>query len=254
MTAINIVARPDDNAIYLLTDAAVYSKADGIAAFHSKTYTVPNWPGAVVSNGNANAGLILSYAMAQTFSGADVAFDTFVATANHTLPEYLEGTDFPGGGEIILCGLSRERKRLEVYSFRLDDTLPDGVTPDEVEEAVKAGFYAERPGQLLELPDVVMTPVPPAQMSIDANYAGIKPGDTEEQIIWTMRKHMAMQRHMPPEKNISGIGGFATLTKISLDGITQRVVDRWPEDRIGGRLTPPPIDWRAWHAENPRPV
>ncbi|MBN8963033.1 MAG: hypothetical protein J0H71_18015 [Rhizobiales bacterium] len=253
MTAINIVARPDQGAIYVLTDAAIYTKADGVSAFGLKAYPVANWPGLVTGVGNANASLILAFALAQTFGGEDVAFDTMIATSDMSMPEYLAGTKFPGGGEIIICGISKARNRPEIYSFRLDDTIPPGVTPAEIKEAIKQGFYAEKPGQLLKLPDNVMTPVPPLQLSLAANYEGIKPTDTEDQVIWSMRKHLTMQRHMPLADDVSGIGGFATLTKITADGITQRIVDRWPEDQIGGLIRPARIDWQKWHADNPRP-
>jgi hypothetical protein len=53
--------------------------------------------------------------------------------------------------------------------------------------------------------------------------------------------------------DIGGIGGWGELTSISKDGIEQRVICRWPSDRLGAPLVVEPIDWAAWHKANPKP-
>ncbi|MBP1290384.1 MULTISPECIES: hypothetical protein [Bradyrhizobium] len=52
---------------------------------------------------------------------------------------------------------------------------------------------------------------------------------------------------------LGGVGGFAELTTVSRDGVTQRIIDRWPGDEIGGPLHPVPNDWTAWRRLNPAP-
>jgi hypothetical protein len=71
-------------------------------------------------------------------------------------------------------------------------------------------------------------------------------------VVWSIRKIIEMQRHMnlPPE--IGGIGGFAQIATVSAIGIEQRIIQRWPEDRVGAQLRPAPINWAEWHASNPR--
>jgi hypothetical protein len=71
-------------------------------------------------------------------------------------------------------------------------------------------------------------------------------------VLWSMRKVLAMQRHMKRPDGLGGIGGFGQLTSISADGITQRIIERWP-DVLGAPLRPGPIDWTRWHADNPKP-
>ena len=55
------------------------------------------------------------------------------------------------------------------------------------------------------------------------------------------------------EMGLGGVGGFAELTTVSRDGVTQRIIDRWPGDEIGGPLHPVPNDWTAWRRLNPAP-
>lgn len=53
--------------------------------------------------------------------------------------------------------------------------------------------------------------------------------------------------------DIGGIGGFGELTTVSADGITQRIVERWPADALGAPLRHGPLDWAQWHRDNPKP-
>jgi hypothetical protein len=62
-----------------------------------------------------------------------------------------------------------------------------------------------------------------------------------------------MQREISLPAGIGGIGGFAELVSVRLDGISQRIVDRWPADKIGAPLHHSPIDWPQWHRDNPKP-
>jgi hypothetical protein len=48
------------------------------------------------------------------------------------------------------------------------------------------------------------------------------------------------------------VGGFALLTTITKDGITQRVVHVWPEDKVGEVITPAPVNWPQWRAKHKR--
>ena len=38
-----------------------------------------------------------------------------------------------------------------------------------------------------------------------------------------------------------------------MDGITQRIIDCWPDDKIGAPLHHEPISWGEWHQANPKP-
>jgi hypothetical protein len=44
-------------------------------------------------------------------------------------------------------------------------------------------------------------------------------------------------------------GGSALMTTVSEMGVTQRVVRRWPEDKVGEVIVPHEIDWAAWRGD-----
>jgi hypothetical protein len=62
---------------------------------------------------------------------------------------------------------------------------------------------------------------------------------------------MQMQRESLIDYNgqdICAVGGLALLSTVARGGtITQRVIHRWPEDKIGELMQPQPItDWKQW--------
>ena len=114
-----------------------------------------------------------------------------------------------------------------------------------------SGCYGP-PLKLVKLPNVVMTPTADDQV-IPAGYEGIDIDADEESVLWSMRKVLTMQRHCKLPDNIGGIGGFAVVTTVSAEGIRQRILDRWPADKLGTQLRPGPLDWDRWHLNNPKP-
>ena len=65
---------------------------------------------------------------------------------------------------------------------------------------------------------------------------------------------MEIQRHEEVE-GAHWVGGGAFLTSIDRNGVTQRVVHQWREDKVGEFIAPLPIDYDAWMAaRSPAPV
>lgn len=48
------------------------------------------------------------------------------------------------------------------------------------------------------------------------------------------------------------IGGYALLTSVSRDGVSQRRVHTWGDDKVGQLIKPGPIDWKAWRLDRER--
>lgn len=244
MTAVVIAAQPNRGCIHVATDAAIYNRNDQcVVRFQSKVYPVPNWPGLVTATGNVGAASHFTWWLTERFQ----TWDALIEGVESALPDIAAKFTYGLGADIILAGVS-ERRGPEIYSFRTDDSLPLTATREEVEAS---DCYAE-PLKLVRLPDVVMTPVP-ADMVIPAHYEGIEVDGDPDAVIWSLRKIIEMQRHTELPAGIGGIGGFATVATVSRDGITQRMMQRWPEDRLSTLLRPAPIDWKRWHRDNPKP-
>jgi hypothetical protein len=240
MTAIVIVAQPKHGCIHIATDAAYYTKEQSVVAFSGKVYPVPHWPGALANVGNAAASPLFGWSLAQDRP----TFDDVVAISEPNLQAYSTAWHLPSHAEMIVAGLSAERGP-EAYAFRTGDMMAPGET--------EAGpQYEDAPFRLVKLPEWVMTPMANDQV-IPANFEGIDVDADPDEVVWSIRKVLEMQRQTQLPEGVGGIGGFGSLTTISAEGIHQRIICRWQEDQIGGPLRAPPIDWDQWHRDNPRP-
>lgn len=235
MTAINIVAQRDQ--IHVLTDAAQYRDGN-VVCFASKTATMPQWPGLITCTGSAFNVALFRSALGELFSN----WDDMVAGAEPGLLRGLARDYAISSSMVTFVGISATRGP-ESYYFENDAPLPAHIPEHDRE-----------PYALVKLPDVVMTPAVTDDLTIiGAGWEGIDVDADPELVIWSMRKHLAMQRAMPLPDGIGGIGGFAELTTISTDCITQRSVDRWSEDKVGAPLRHGPVNWSEWHRRNPKP-
>jgi hypothetical protein len=77
---------------------------------------------------------------------------------------------------------------------------------------------------------------------IDANLA-------PPEIVRRLRKLIEIQRSMTADGK-HWVGGFVEHTVVTPDSVSQRILHRWSEDRIGDLIRPAPIDWDAWTAEH----
>ena len=240
-----IVAKQRDR-IHIATDAAIYRQGEGVVAFGSKVTTVPHWPGCITGAGNAAAGPLFAPALGRLFSTWDLMIDGWTNAIQEI--QNLAGAFELSHATIIMAGIS-EKRGPESFTFQTTLTLPPGTTAEEAE----ASPYYQPPFALVKLPDVIMTPVCPPEMSIAAKYEGIDVEADPDVVAWSMHKVIEMQRHMPLPYGVGGIGGFAEIATVSERGVTTRVLHRWPEDKIGGPLRPKPTNWSRWHIENPKP-
>jgi hypothetical protein len=244
MTAVIVATQREAGCVHIVTDAAYYTREGVVESFASKAHSVAHWPGAVMSVGNGAAGPLFGWHLAQEFR----TFDDLVAGIESALPSIALAHKLPSGAELIFAGVSKDRGP-EAYACRTDDdSLPLGMTREEAEASL---YWAERPFKVTRLGEVAVNPVVDNDTVIAAHFEGVDlDGDTET-VMWGLRKLLTMQRDMKL-KNI-GIGGFGQCTTISSAGVVTRMLVEWNEDRVGGHLHYPPIDWARWHAENPKP-
>lgn len=245
MTALAVLTQPARGVCFMVSDAALYDSESGvIVRFDNKTAVVDHWPGAVSNSGNADATFLAVEALGAAFP----TWDAMVDGAEDLLARVVPSWSLRSGADVLLAGISAKRGP-EAFTFRIDDTLPETASRAD---AAASKYWANKPFQLVRLGRLVMTPVPDDQI-IPADWEGIADDADDASVEWSMRKLLTMQRHMALPDSIGGIGGFATITKVTAGGVEQRTLIEWPEDQTGGWIRPPRIFWRRWHIDNPRP-
>lgn len=242
MTALVCLAQPKHGLMHVATDAALY-RDGSVVSFANKVEPLAQWPGLITATGSAFNTTLFRSGLAEKFS----TWDDMVAGSEAELPTMVKDYGMTWS-TVILAGISKERGP-EIYHFTNDAPLPEHISADEM----AASPYYSDPYRLVRLPDVIMSPPVPSDVVIAADWEGIDPGTDPDLIPWLMSKHLTMQRCMPLPDDIGGIGGFAELTTVSVDGITQRIIERWPEDQIGAPLHHGPCDWDFWRKQNPKP-
>lgn len=246
MSTTVVVCQPRHSLVNVATDAAMYRQDQSVVAFGSKVAPIAHWPGCVTGLGNAAAVPLFAWQLAQQFA----SWDEMVANGADAMSRLADITESYGlnHASVLLAGISAQRGP-EAYTFQTTVELPPGTTREEAE----ASPYFQPAYVLTKLPDVIMSPVTPPEISIAAAYEGIDTNADPETVVWSIRKVLAMQRAMPLPDGIGGIGGWAELTTVGADSVTQRVIERWPNDKTGAPLHHGPIDWDKWHADSPKP-
>lgn len=248
MTAINIVAQPKFGCIHIATDAAIYETGIGVTSFSAKVFPIPHLSAVITGVGARNPIFAFASVLSMTTAAENTSFDAMIAAAPAVLPALAQSCEWPLGSQINIAGLS-ETRGPESYVFRIGDDLPVTVTRDEAE----ASPYWGAPGQLFLLPNEISTPGAAFSDIIASDYEGIDVDDDPEIVIWQMRKLLELQRQLAWSISHGAVGGFGQITTISADGITQRMLQRWPDAAGAGDIFPAPIDWKQWHLDNPKP-
>jgi hypothetical protein len=233
MTAINVLRLHD--RVVLATDGASYDPDDGtVLAFINKAWPVAHWPGVVTCRGDSLAGPLLAFVLGNTFG----SFDAFVAgiegraeDIHDRVAPYLDTvTDV----DLVAAGWSADRQRPESFYMRLGSQEVPGMTDSQVKEAIAAGSVAPDAYRLTELPRRAFGP----------NVTGLGVVDTdamdEGELFAFLRDVLERQRADPfdpgnGEPPFSIVGGHATATVITAEGVSQRVFHRWP-DVVGERI------------------
>lgn len=243
MTAINIVAQPDHRCIHVLTDGAVYEQSDArVVAFGPKACPVPAWPGVIATRGDWLPAAVAEVFIAHTYATFDDLVDGIEDAIASNEPPITAAIEF------IFAGWSEERQAPEAYLLRTTGALPPGMTEEQVAARVAAGGVGIAANKLIRLPDVAFGPMIPTDepMRADAGYTGINKSKAPEAVIADMLIGVEIQRRLPraPGRLGSIVGGSATITTVTPNGITQRVLRRWP-DVVGAYIEPEPPDWPA---------
>lgn len=238
MTAINVVCQKQHNCLHLVTDGATYTNEGILVGLGTKVFTEPNWPGVVAGRGSAIAVPLLGAALSNSFA----TFDAMIDNIEIVLEGMVKYYGIKGDAELIIAGFSERREGPESYLIKTSDALPFGIAPGKA----KASGFVPDAFKLLRLPDIVNGPVAQKEVVIAAAFEGFTTNDEPAFVVAGLAKLIEIQRHSIYDDGIHWIGGYAQLTTINSAGIHQRILQRWPEDRIGELMKPAPIDWENW--------
>ncbi|WP_454647796.1 hypothetical protein [Bradyrhizobium liaoningense] len=238
MTATNIIISPKHQAIHVTTDAASYDRNGVLAGFVPKFYTVPGWPGGIAIRGMTIATPVLGYELTNAFA----TFDDLVECIEIVLPSIVNRWQFTDHIEMLFVGFSEARGGPEAYVIETTDQTPIGVP-----EGTK-GEYLPEPFVLQRLPNVIVGPVIPGEIIMEAWFEGLSEDDEPAVLENKLRKVIEMQRHALFDDRIHWIGGYAQHTTITREGIIQCRLQDWrSEDQIGQLIKPALIDWPRWN-------
>lgn len=225
MTAINVFRQYA--RLSIISDAAAYDREGYVLAMASKCFPIPHLRAAIATRGTC----LVTALYAAQFGCRFQTFDEMVSRGS-TFAEEVYDLNFAGiaaSGEpeidMVVCGFSESRGRPEVYMLSSTD---------------RHGF---EPWTLVEVADPVLAMPEPTAEHIDTMPF---PSDAEriEPVkygIHLLEGQRALKLPIAVDSDDASyhlVGGFALLTTITLDGVTQRIVHRWDEDEVGKRIEP----------------
>ena len=250
MSATNVACQRRHNCVHVVADRAVYAADGTVTGFRNKIHTV-GW-GAITGRGNSALLDWLSEHIGNWFG----SFDDCVAGIEEGFGDLLYMAPVPAEEkrslELIIAGLSESRSGPESYVVHATDELPPGGA-DALDRQRELGVECVVPcgGRLTKLPPFVAGPVCTPDMVLAAGYSGIDLDGDPADVIATLHLIIEMQRH--DAAAMAGqylIGGGADLVTISPDGIFRSTLACWPEDEVGQKINPQPINWPEWRAAN----
>lgn len=255
MSAVNVLVQPRQG-VHILSDGLGYRPDGVIVRIGPKCFTIPNANCAIASMGAGSAALVFGYDLGSEYS----TFDEIVENAEKAIPgiyqrhkKTFDQAQF-SDVQLFIAGWSDERDQAEAYAMLVTDG-----SSDEHWRKMHASedAFAFEPFKLQRIDDYACNPGVEIETMKAAHYP--VRGTTLEEIVANtdpqvdLLHMMEMQRRMetPLRAGLDlhyWVGGFALLTSVTRDGITQKVLHRWSEDRVNDVVTPQPIDWAAWRA------
>lgn len=237
MSAINGFVRSD--AAFLMADGLSYIGGLPDATLLNKTNKLYGVNAVVASTGPAAFGEWLAGRLAYR------SFDELVELADLQIKHFFEryAREYRENDMVscvALAGWHEREQRPAIYVIDLE-TTGSPVATRIAEQDKHGGKYAV--SDLTET-SVFSVPCPTKLEFANAGYdlcADLERVDPAEYLLHAMEIQRQTQfggRHV--------VGGQAVLTTVTAEGVTQRVVHRWEEDKAGEPIKPRPIDWEVW--------
>ncbi len=256
MTAVVIAIQK--RVVHIATDGLSYDKDGTVVEVSPKCWALPALNAAVACMGPCLANIVTAAEFTKRFSSFDDMITGLgeamskIYTANLSL---FSGSGIPDT-RIYVAGWSETRNRPEAYSmFCIPPESLEYWHQSREKQVAQHGeaVIADEPFKLVALDDVIINP--PFAGGLTGEQCGFEVtkstmADTlDHEVDLVVMLQMQRLREEPLRPGLpttSKVGGHALLTSIDANGIRQRVVYRWPNDKIGEKIAPEhDIDWKA---------
>lgn len=237
MSAMVFLAQPD--AVHLMTDAAVYDPNGVIQFFEDKTDVIREAGCAINTMGGLPWGAMFEVNIRSEFDSYDAVFAGIERLARDLWENCRHEVSWRDKkAQLFVIGYSHAKQR------------PEGFTVAVCSEADAEGKQLTPFKPDLLVVDMLPNPLPSGEELFLADYRApdVSACDAETELL----NFMLIQRTFKFDSLPGGpycVGGWASLTSATADGITQKRVHEWPEDRVGELIRPKPLNVAAWRAE-----
>ncbi|UPJ53345.1 hypothetical protein IVB30_19735 [Bradyrhizobium sp. 200] len=240
MSAINAIVTP--SASYMISDGLRYNNGEVTCVDYDKSFVLRGMRAAVAATGDAKTGHFFRAAIEGEFTH----FEDVIAAGSEFFVEGFKAFAhrFCGGNAVsnaVLIGWLESENRPAAFAIDLQEGLGKwGGASRSVPDA-QNGVLGEHP--------IIASPCPSLEELLAAQYPIGSAGDgvsPEAKLLHMLE----VQRRMRADDGNYYVGGHALLTSIDASGVRQRVVYRWPNDKVGEVIGPErDMDWKAFRRE-----
>ena len=238
MSAINAIVTP--TAAFMISDGLRYNNGEVTCVDFDKSFVLRGVRAAVAATGDAKTGFFFRAAIEDEFK----RFDDLVSAGSAFFVEGFRAFAhrFCGGNavsNVVLIGWLEGENRPAAFAIDLVEGMCQW-------RGVSSGG-CDAHGTLEEHP-VIAAPCPSLDEMLAGGYPLGAAGDCVDPESKLVRM-LEIQRRMRADDGKYYVGGLATLTSVTANGVAQRVVHRRP-DKVGEVIKPEPVgDWRVFRRE-----
>lgn len=239
MSAVNVIVQR--SAVHVMTDGLLYINGEVAGVDFCKC--VPLKGKRAVVSGFGPAGFLY---LAATIFDDYPSFDAIVSLGSAYFDElfnqYLkQGNGDVGVAALIFAGWKETENRPACYAIEFEAV---GAKSEWVRRNNPNAREEDTCRALAELP-MIAAPMPAVEDLTSSGWPiGIDPDSRDVEL--DLLHLIELQRRKVMDDGKCYVGGEALLTTIRVDSVSQRVVHRWDEDKIGKQVVPLPIDWTIW--------
>lgn len=260
MSACNILFQRQRKAVHMMVDGAGYDANGVVLSISQKAFALPTLHAAISSLGIGMAGQLFAIQLERHFT----TFDDMIERIEGVAPGIYESLLDVGIGTVTdvaltIIGWSEAEAGPAAYTLLMNEPESEAyIRERNARHDAEFGAGARVGGAAFTLSRCDFSTInpPPVRPLTDLEFPDYQFVDDLGEIanpeidllhiLEAQRRRKFATR--PGCDEAHKVGGLALLTSITKDGVSQKVVHRWLEDRVGETIKPLPIDWKSWRA------